>query len=134
MKTRLAMLFVLASAFVVPTFARTYPFVTDHTVPGATGSVATHFDKNGNTIVMLKVDRLAKPSELTPPGNIYIVWFQQQGQPPEKEGQLVVNNKLKGELETTTMLKNFKVFVTSETDPTANAPSGQQVLQTTVQD
>ena len=134
MKNRLPLFLLLASALAIPAFARTYPFVTDHIVPGATGSVSTHFDRNGNTVVTLKVDRLAKPSQLTPPGNTYLVWFQQQGLEPQNEGQLVVNSRLKGELQTTTTLKNFKVFVTSENDPSAKTPSGQQVLQTSVQE
>ena len=68
-----------------------------------------------------------------PPANIYIVLFQKPGSQPPKETQMRVDGKLKGELKTTTTLKNFEVLITAESDPTATVPSGQQVLRATVQ-
>ena len=77
----------------------------------------TH-DRNGNGIVNVRVEHLAKPAMLTPPSTMYVVWFQQPGSDPENEGQLQVDNGLRGSLRTTTPLHNFDVFITAETDPT----------------
>jgi hypothetical protein len=96
------------------------------------GDVDLSKDKNGNTNVSLRVEHLAKPTLLTPPANLYVVWFQEPGSDPENEGQLQVGNDLRGQLKTTTPLHNFDIFVTAESDPTVKTPSDQMVLRTTI--
>lgn len=113
-------------------WAKTYHFASTKVDPSAAGDVDLSKDKNGNTNVSLRVEHLAKPSLLTPPANLYVVWFQEPGSEPENEGQLQVGNDLKGQLRTTTPLHNFDIFITAETDPTVKTPSDQMVMRVTI--
>ena len=113
--------------------ARKFPLTATPVVPGAKGYVDVGQDKNGNTEVDLKVEFLAKPSSLTPPAENYIVWFRQQGSEPESQGQLKVDDNLRGEFKTTTNMKNFDVFVTAENERVPKVPSGPEVLRATIQ-
>jgi len=113
-------------------WAKTYHFASTKIDPSAAGDVDLSKDKNGNTNISLKVEHLAKPTLLTPPANLYVVWFQEPGSDPENQGQLQVGNDLRGQLKTTTPLHNFDVFVTAEMDPTVKTPSDQVVLRVTI--
>jgi hypothetical protein len=113
-------------------WAKTYHFASTRIDPSAMGDVDLGKDKNGNTNVSLRVEHLTKPTLLTPPANLYVVWFQEARSNPENEGQLQVGNDLKGQLKTTTPLHNFDVFVTAEMDPTVKTPSDQVVLRVTI--
>ena len=89
--------FVLISLLVpMLAYARKFPLTATPVVPGAKGYVDVGQDKNGNTEVDLKVEFLAKPSSLTPPAENYIVWFRHQGSEPESQGQLKVDDNLRG--------------------------------------
>jgi len=98
-------------------------------VPAAQGHADISHDNNGNTIVDLKVHHLARPENLSPPGSVYVVWFQPNGQPAQNQGQLRVDGNLNGEFKTTTPLKNFDIVVTSEPGPTVTAPSGAEIMR-----
>jgi hypothetical protein len=113
-------------------FGKTYHFASTKIDPSASGDIDLSKDKNGNTNVSLRVEHLAKPTLLTPPANLYVVWFQEPGSEPENEGQMQVGNDLRGQLKTTTPLRNFDIFVTAEMDPTAKTPSDMVVLRVTV--
>lgn len=113
-------------------WAKTYHFASTKIDPSAMGDVDLSKDKNGNTNISLRVEHLAKPTLLTPPANLYVVWFQEPGANPENEGQLQVGNDLKGQLKTITPLHNFDIFVTAEMDPTVKTPSDQVVLRVTI--
>jgi hypothetical protein len=127
--------FVLISLLVpMLACARKFPLTATPVVPGAKGYVDVGQDKNGNTEVDLKVEFLAKPSSLTPPAETYIVWFRQQGSEPESQGQLKVDDNLRGEFKTTTNMKNFDVFVTAENERVPKAPTGPEVLRATIQE
>ena len=127
--------FVLISLLVpMLACARKFPLTATPVVPGAKGYVDVGQDKNGNTEVDLKVEFLAKPSSLTPPAETYIVWFRQQGSEPESQGQLKVDDNLRGEFKTTTNMKNFDVFVTAENERVPKAPAGPEVLHATIQE
>jgi hypothetical protein len=123
---------VIACLLPMLAYARKYPLTATPVVPGARGYVDVGKDKNGNTEVELKVEFLPKPSSLTPPAETYIVWFRQQGSEPEAQGQLKVDDNLRGEFKTTTNLKNFDVVVTAETERVPKA-TGPEVLHATVQ-
>jgi len=127
--------FVLIS-LIVPmlAYARKFPLTATPVIPGAKGYVDVGQDKNGNTEVDLKVEFLAKPSSLTPPAETYIVWFRQQGSEPESQGQLKVDDNLRGEFKTTTNMKSFDVFVTAENERVPKAPAGPEVLRATIQE
>jgi hypothetical protein len=115
-------------------WAKTYHFASTKIDPSAMGDVDVSKDKNGNAVVSLRVEHLAKPTMLTPPSTMYVVWFQQPGSEPENEGQLKVGDDLRGQLRTTTPWHSFEIFVTAETDPTTRTPSDQVLLETRVQE
>jgi hypothetical protein len=98
-------------------------------VPAATATAQLSQDKNGNTVVQLKVKHLAKPENLTPPKSVYVVWIQPRGGQPIKQGQLRVNDNLEGEFKSPTTYKSFQIFVTAEDSATVTEPSGQEVLR-----
>lgn len=113
--------------------AKTFPLTSSEAVPAASGKVDVHKDKNGNTELTLKVDHVARPGMLTPPATAYVVWFQDQSGPASNQGQLKIDKSLKGEFKASTRLQNFDLFVTAETDPLTNSPSGATVLKTKIQ-
>ena len=125
--------FALAAALSIPAIADKFPLTSTSTAPAATGDVDVDKDANGNTKIDLKVEHLARPSELGPTRSTYVVWIQPPGSPPEKLGQLRVNNDLKGELKAATPLRTFDLFVTPEDSGSVPAPSGPVVLRTTIQ-
>jgi hypothetical protein len=113
--------------------ARDIRLTPDPSVPAATGKVELNHDRNGNLKVKLEVEHLAKPQALTPPKQAYVVWIQPRGKEPENQGQLKVNDDLKGSFETTTSYPAFDVFVTAEDNPAATTPSGPPLLKGSMQ-
>lgn len=101
-------------------------------VPAASATAQLTQDKNGNTIVDLKVKHLAKPENLTPPRSVYVVWIQPSGSAPLKQGQLNVDSNLNGEFKSPTTYKSFDIFVTAEDSGSVTQPSGQEVLRQNV--
>jgi hypothetical protein len=130
---RLALLCGVVLAVATIGWAKTYHMTAAKTVPAAVGEVNVAKEKNGNIRVDVKVKHLAKPGNLTPPANTYVVWLQQEGSQPQSQGEMKVGDDLNGELKTTTPLKNFHVSITAETDSQTKNPSDQIVLRATVQ-
>jgi hypothetical protein len=130
---RFALLWGAVLAVATVGWAKTYHMTAAKTVPAAAGQVNVAKEKNSNIRVDVKVKHLAKPGNLTPPANTYVVWLQQEGSQPQSQGELKVEDDLDGELKTTTPLKNFNVFITAETDSQTKTPSDQVVLRATVQ-
>lgn len=100
--------------------------------PGAQGTVSVTRSKNGNTQIDTKVKDLAKPSSLKKPEDVYVEWIQPTGQNPKNEGQIAIQPNETGELKTQTPYKHFKVFLTPETNPRVQSPTGPRVLSATV--
>ena len=113
--------------------AKKYPMTASSTVPAARAEVEIDKDKNGNIRVNMSVEHLASPQNLTPPAAVYVVWLQERGGDPANQGQLKVDKNLKASFETVTPAKTFDLFVTGERDYSAKAPTGQDVLRTTIQ-
>jgi hypothetical protein len=113
--------------------AKKFPMTASSVVPAARGQVDVDNDKNGNIRVNMNVEHLANPQNLTPPAVVYVVWLQDRGGNPENQGQLKVDKNLKAGFKTVTPSKNFELFVTGERDYSAKAPSGPEVLRTTIQ-
>jgi hypothetical protein len=113
--------------------AKKYPMTASSIVPGARAEVAISNDKNGNTRLEMKVQRLANLENLTPRASAYVVWFQERGGNSENHGQLKMDKNLNATFETVTPLKSFDVFVTAEQDSRAKGPSGPEVLRATIQ-
>lgn len=112
--------------------ARDIQLIADPTVPAAAGKVELNHDRNGNLKVKVEVQHLAKPGALTPAKQAYVVWIQSRGKEPENQGQLKVNDELKGSFETTTSYPAFDIFVTAEDNPATTTPSGPQILKGTM--
>jgi hypothetical protein len=125
---------LLAFLFLNPfAHSKDFPLTASPSVPAAKGKVDIDKDQNGNRRVKIEVQHLAKPSTLTPAQAGYVVWIQARGKDAENKGQLRVNDKLDGKLETTTPYEAFDIFVTGEENPSATAPAGPEVLRATVQ-
>ena len=101
--------------------------------PAAEGKIDYQHDRNGNTSMELKVEHLATPNSLQPVKQVYVVWVQAPGQPPENQGVLKVNEDLKGSIKMITRNESFDVFVTAEDTPSVKQPSGMEVLRASVQ-
>lgn len=114
-------------------YAKKFPMTAATIVPGARGDVEVDKDKNGNTKLKMSVQHLARPDRLTPPKTIYIVWLQERNGTAESQGQLKVDKNLKAGFETVTPSRNFDLFVTAEQDASVKAPSGAEVLRTSIQ-
>jgi hypothetical protein len=131
---RATALATLCLALTVVSYAKDYPFTASTLVPAARGHVEFNEEKDGNNKVKIKVEHLAPPSNLTPPRNAYVVWFQERdGSSPAIQGVLKVDKNLKGEFETTTPWKNFTVLVTAENETSPASPTGPEILRATVQ-
>lgn len=101
--------------------------------PAAEGKIDYQHDRNGNTSMELKVEHLAAPTSLQPVKQVYVVWVQAPGQPPENQGVLKVNEGLKGSIKMITKSQSFDVFVTAEDTPSVTQPSTMEVLRASVQ-
>jgi hypothetical protein len=133
MKRRLVATLISVLLFAVVCSAKTYHLTNDPSVPAASGKLDTDHDHNGNTKLSLKVYNLAKPANLTPAKNTYIVWIQPNGQPAQNLGELKLGDQLKGEFKGVTPAKSFDLFVTAEDNATVSTPSGTELLKTRVQ-
>lgn len=96
-------------------------------LPAARIQVQLGHDQNGNTTVDLKAQHLAQPQNLNPADSVYVVWVRQNGQPAEREGQLVVDSDLNGELKFTTPARHFTILITVENSETPAVP-GETVV------
>jgi hypothetical protein len=114
--------------------ANTYRLTSTDVAPGATGEIQTSEDRNGNIEVELRVEHLANPATLRVASNTYVVWFRETGRQALNQGQLRVDDDLKGQLRTTTSLRQFELFVTAENDAAVVQPSNVVVLRATIQE
>lgn len=83
-------------------------------VPAAAGKAELNRDRNGNLQLKIEVKHLAKPTNLTPPKQVYVVWIQPRGKGPGNQGQFKVNDNLEGSFEGTTSFEAFDIFITAE--------------------
>lgn len=105
---------------------------TSPAVPAAGAWVAVEEDRNDNTKYRVEIRHLARPERLNPPRTAYILWLQPPGQRPENAGQIQLDDRLRGRLRGVTPHRRFDLFVTAEDSISVTAPSGQEVLRTTV--
>jgi hypothetical protein len=113
--------------------AKEISMISDPSVPAAAGTVSINKDKkNQNFKLKIQVHHLAKPTSLTPPKQTYIVWIQTKDGQPENQGQLRVNDKLEGSLESNSPSQQFDIFITAEDNPAIPSPTGPSLLRATV--
>jgi hypothetical protein len=121
---------MLALAIAIPAFGRDDRLTNRGVDPGARGTIHTDNDDNGNTRIKVEVEHMATPQQLNPPHQNYVVWIQQEGQPPKILGELNVDKEhADGKLEGLTPAKVFDVIVTAEDQRNPMTPSGTVVLQ-----
>lgn len=113
--------------------ARDIRLTADPSVPAAAGKAQLNHDRNGNLQLKVEVKHLAKPTNLTPPKQVYVVWIQARGKRPENQGQLKVNDNLEGSFEGTTSFEAFDIIITAEDSPAVASPTGPSVLRGSIQ-
>jgi len=106
-------------------------------VPAAEGTVSVQDGDNGNYKVALNVKHMAPPEKVATGASSYVVWLRPLGtdtknQSAQNMGALTVNKDLEGNLTTVTPYRQFDLFVTAEPVPNSTAPTGEQLLTTTV--
>jgi hypothetical protein len=112
-----------------------YAFSNSTIVPAADGSVKVKKDNNDNYRVRLKVKNLAKPQNLTPARDVYVVWMDTDRDGVKNIGQLktssgIFSSKLKSSLQTVSALKPRSFFITAENVSSVQRPNGMIVLRT----
>jgi hypothetical protein len=109
--------------------------VASDRVPAAKGEVEAKKGDHGNTDLTVTVKHLAKPSKVREGATTYVVWIRPPGeQQPQNLGALAVDKNLTGTLKTTTPHDEFELSITAEAFPQAAAPTGPEVLSTTVRE
>ncbi len=117
-----------------------FPMTGSSMVPAASGAVTLRDRDQANKTLQVDVHHLALPDNLPAnvvpngPAHAWVVWVEAVGSnAPENVGVLVPDQNLDAQLITTTAQKKFEVFVTPEPSPTQSMPTGQRLLQATVQ-
>ena len=105
------------------------PFESSRIVPAADAEVSVKQEDNNNYAVDIEIENLAKPGRLHPPRNTYVAWYQTDSG-PQKIGQIIVNNNLKGSLETVLPNRPNRIFITAEQDPSVEYPNTPIILET----
>lgn len=109
-------------------------FTNSSVVPGAEGTVTIKEDKNANYLIDVAVVNLAKPDQLTPPKQTYVVWMESAdgiknlGQINTTDG--LFSKTMKASLETTMPYRPNRIFITAEDQATPGYPGMQVVMET----
>ncbi|WP_381525568.1 hypothetical protein [Spirosoma soli] len=135
MKTVNSIVFALIMAFVLSSCATKMPFTTSTIAPAATGAVKVKKDKNENFSISVDVFNLAAAKDLTPSRNAYVVWMEAGREPTKNLGQIspstgLFSKTLKASLNTTSITKPDRVFITAEDRVDIRYPNGEVVLTT----
>jgi hypothetical protein len=135
MKTIRNLLLILAVVVAFASCTQKMNFTKSYVVPAAEGYVKVKKDNNNNYDLTVTVENLAKPGDLSPSREAYVVWMQSDRNSLQKLGQIVVssglfNNSLNGKLNTTTTVKPYLVFITAERDANVSSPIGETILTT----
>jgi|SRR6185437_3700948 len=126
---------IALSIFIFSSCSQKMTFGTSQLAPAATGYVKIKKNKNDNYQVDVKTTHLAKPEQLTPPKNVYVVWMRTEDNAVRNIGKFksssgLLSKTLKGELKTTAVSKPTSFFITAENDGNIQYPGNEVVLQT----
>ena len=107
---------------------------TSAKVPAAQGQLKIKDAGNNNTGIELRVQHLANPYKINPGATTFMVWAKPSAETSRVHplGALTVNKDLSAELNATTPLKNFELFVTAESSSQVQDPEGDRLLWATV--
>lgn len=135
MRTLRSFLIVLAIAVTFASCTQKMNFTKSSVVPAAEGYVKVKKDNNNNYDLTVTVKNLAKPGDLSPARDVYVVWMQSEQNELQKLGQIRVSSglfdkSLDGELNTTTTVEPERVFITAERDADVRNPIGETILTT----
>lgn len=126
---------LISLVFILAGCSKKINFQNSSVVPAAEGTVAISQDKNQNYQIDITLKRLAEPSRLSPPKNVYVVWIETSQSGPQNIGKLStttkgLSNMLSSSLSTVSTHKPLRVFITAEDDADGNYPSTTVVLET----
>jgi hypothetical protein len=111
---------------------QTWSMNTTDRIPSAEGKVKVKAEKDGNTRVKVEVAHLAAPDSVFERASTYVVWLKPETGSAQNVGVLKVDKNLKGELETQTAFKDFRVMVTAEESPNVTTPGPHAVMNTQI--
>lgn len=102
-------------------------------IPSSEGTVESEVDDNGNVRLAVEVTRLPHPSKVNPGATVYVVWITPGSAVVQNAGTLVVDDDLKGKLETVTPYKSFQLTVTPEASPAGSHSTHDPVFTADIQ-
>ncbi len=113
------------------------PMLASPRVPAAQGAVSIKDADNGNMKLAVSVKHMAPPEKVATGASSYVVWLKplatgNENEAPQNLGALAVNKDQEGEFDTMTSYRQFDIFVTAEPQPGSMAPTGEQLLSTTI--
>ncbi|WP_373515059.1 hypothetical protein [Persicitalea sp.] len=135
MKTLNPIALILFLALTLGACSSKMTFQNSSKVPAATGEVKVKKDKNNNYDLTVNVYNLAKPEQLSPAREVYMVWMDSNQGITKRLGQIKISSglmskSLSGELESKAIDKPDRVFITAENDPETLNPSSEVILTT----
>ncbi|HEX4048434.1 MAG TPA: hypothetical protein VH309_11395 [Elusimicrobiota bacterium] len=93
------------------------------------GRVRFEKTADGGTRILMRVENLAEPEGFDPPGYAYVAWVQSSREAAAQNvGALIVDDYRTGVLRTTTVLRDFELFVTVEATSDSPKPTGPPLL------
>lgn len=128
MKDSFRILSFIFAAILVSACSKKVVFPVSQVVPAAEAVLKVDRDDNNNYGIELEVSNLAEPERLTPARRHYVVWMVTKQHGTINIGNLDINRKNNGELNTSTPYEPMRVFITAEDDPRPVLPSTQVVL------
>jgi len=105
---------------------------------GATGSIQVEQLEDGQRMVVVELQDVPAPEELTPGAGAFVVWLSPDGASsetavPVRAGTLRYDRQThSGTLMSTAPSSRFRVLITTEVDANADQPTGGRVAERTV--
>lgn len=98
-------------------------------LPAAAGEVRFTRLAGSGTAVSVRVENLAEPERLDPPGYAYVAWVRTgREDPPSNLGCLSMRGDFSGELRALTTVDCSELFITAEATGDAERPTGRRLL------
>ena len=128
MKEAFRVLSFIFAAILITACSKKVTFPVSDVVPAAEAVLKVEKDDNKNFEIDLEVSNLARPDRLTPERRHYVVWMVTKKHGTINIGNLDINRKNNGELNTSTAYEPIRIFITAEDDNKPVLPSTQVVL------
>ena len=128
LKDAFRILSFIFAAILISACSKKVTFPVSEIVPAAEAVGKVEKDDNKNYEIDLEVSNLASPDRLTPSRRHYVVWMVTKKHGTINIGNLNINRKNNGELQTSTAYEPIRIFITAEDDDKPVLPSTQVVL------